>query len=124
MSYNDGKFYGFTNDEIFGSIMQNKRFCKAIIKAVLPDVNVVSVESIDTQKELGTKSDKRSKSVRLDIAVKDQAGNLYDLEMQVNNNHDITTHAVLSILDGSGYFRSRRAVHIIGTNIFDIPLCF
>ncbi|KAA9256930.1 Rpn family recombination-promoting nuclease/putative transposase [Lactobacillus jensenii] len=89
MSYNDGKFYGFTNDEIFGSIMQNKRFCKAIIKAVLPDVNVVSVESIDTQKELGTKSDKRSKSVRLDIAVKDQAGNLYDLEMQVNNNHDI-----------------------------------
>lgn len=63
MSYNDGKFYGFTNDEIFGSIMQNKRFCKAIIKAVLPDVNVVSVESIDTQKELGTKSDKRSKSV-------------------------------------------------------------
>ncbi|WP_155517713.1 Rpn family recombination-promoting nuclease/putative transposase, partial [Lactobacillus jensenii] len=68
---------------------QNKRFCKAIIQAVLPDVNVVSVESIDTQKELGTKSDKQSKSVRLDIAVKDQAGNLYDVEMQVNNNHDI-----------------------------------
>ncbi|NKC43696.1 Rpn family recombination-promoting nuclease/putative transposase [Lactobacillus mulieris] len=89
MSYHDDKFYGFTNDEIFGSIMQNKRFCKAIIQAVLPDVNVVSVENIDAQKELGTKSDKRSKPVRLDIAVKDQAGNLYDLEMQVNNNHDI-----------------------------------
>jgi hypothetical protein len=89
MSYHDDKFYGFTNDEIFGSIMQNKRFCKAIIQAVLPDVNVVSVKNIDAQKELGTKSDKQSKSVRLDIAVKDQAGNLYDLEMQVNNNHDI-----------------------------------
>ncbi|MDK6803211.1 Rpn family recombination-promoting nuclease/putative transposase [Lactobacillus mulieris] len=87
--FEDQKFYGFTNDEIFGSIMQNKRFCKAIIQAALPDVNVVSVESIDTQKELGTKSDKRSKSVRLDIAVKDKAGNLYDVEMQVNNNHDI-----------------------------------
>ncbi|MCT7772523.1 MAG: Rpn family recombination-promoting nuclease/putative transposase, partial [Lactobacillus mulieris] len=89
MPFNDNKFYGFTNDEIFGSIMQNKRFCKAIIQAALPDVNVLSVESIDTQKELGTKSDKQSKSVRLDIAVKDQAGNLYDVEMQVNNNHDI-----------------------------------
>jgi len=89
MSYHDDKFYGFTNDEIFGSIMQNKRFCKAIIQAALPDVKVVSVESIDAQKELGTKSDKRSKSVRLDIAVKDQSGNLYDCEMQVNNNHDI-----------------------------------
>ncbi|MCF1783720.1 Rpn family recombination-promoting nuclease/putative transposase [Lactobacillus mulieris] len=87
--FEDQKFYGFTNDEIFGSIMQNKRFCKAIIQAALPDVNVLSVESIDTQKELGTKSDKQSKSVRLDIAVKDQAGNLYDVEMQVNNNHDI-----------------------------------
>ena len=85
----DNKYYGFTNDEIFGSIMQNKRFCKAIIQAALPDVNVVSVESIDAQKELGTKSDKISKSVRLDIAVKDKAGNLYDVEMQVNNNHDI-----------------------------------
>ncbi|EEU20477.1 Rpn family recombination-promoting nuclease/putative transposase [Lactobacillus mulieris] len=87
--FEDQKFYGFTNDEIFGSIMQNKRFCKAIIQAALPDVNVVSVESIDAQKELGTKSDKISKSVRLDIAVKDKAGNLYDVEMQVNNNHDI-----------------------------------
>ena len=85
----DNKYYGFTNDEIFGSIMQNKRFCKAIIQAALPDVKVVSVESIDAQKELGTKSDKISKSVRLDIAVKDKAGNLYDVEMQVNNNHDI-----------------------------------
>ncbi len=85
----DNKYYGFTNDEIFGSIMQNKRFCKAIIQAALPDVKVVSVESIDAQKELGTKSDKRSKSVGLDIAVKDKAGNLYDVEMQVNNNHDI-----------------------------------
>ena len=83
------KYYGFTNDEIFGSIMQNKRFCKAIIQAALPDVNVVSVESIDAQKELGTKSDKSSKSVRLDIAVKDQAGSFYDVEVQVNNNHDI-----------------------------------
>ena len=89
MPFNDTKFYGFTNDEIFGSIMQNKRFCKAIIQAALPDVNVVLVESIDAQKELGPKSDKRSKSVRLDIAVKDQSGNLYDCEMQVNNNHDI-----------------------------------
>ncbi|MCF1783915.1 MAG: Rpn family recombination-promoting nuclease/putative transposase [Lactobacillus mulieris] len=89
MPFNDTKFYGFTNDEIFGSIMQNKRFCKAIIQAALPDINVVSVESIDAQKELGTKSDKHSKSVRLDIAVKDQSGNLYDCEMQVNNNHDI-----------------------------------
>ena len=87
--FEDQKFYGFTNDEIFGSIMQNKRFCKAIIQAALPDVNVVLVESIDAQKELGPKSDKRSKSVRLDIAVKDQSGNLYDCEMQVNNNHDI-----------------------------------
>ncbi|KRL63078.1 Rpn family recombination-promoting nuclease/putative transposase [Lactobacillus psittaci] len=83
------KYYGFTNDEIFGSIMQNKRFCKAIIQAALPDVNVVSIESVDAQKELGTKSDKRSKSIRLDIAVKDKVGNLYDVEMQVNNNHDI-----------------------------------
>jgi len=29
------KYYGFTNDEIFGSIMQNKRFCKAIIQATV-----------------------------------------------------------------------------------------
>lgn len=82
------KWYGFTEDKVFGWVMDNKDFCKYVIQAVLPDLKIAEVMSIDTQKEINRPKDV-SKDVRLDVLVKDTDGRLYDIEMQVANNGNL-----------------------------------
>ncbi|PXY86168.1 hypothetical protein [Lactobacillus melliventris] len=62
------EWYGFTNDEVFVSIMENKKYCKAILQAILPELKIKTIKTIEPQKVLGTKFDHASKDVRLDIA--------------------------------------------------------
>ena len=82
------KWYVITKDKVFGWVMDNKDFCKYVIQAVLPDLKIAEVMSIDTQKEINRPKDV-SKDVRLDVLVKDTDGRLYDIEMQVANNGNL-----------------------------------
>lgn len=82
------KWYGFTQDLVFGEVMKNKEFCKYMIQATIPELDEVKIINIETQKEFkGTDIDE--KGIRLDIFVKDDKGNLFDVEMQNTNEHNL-----------------------------------
>ena len=82
------KWFGFTEDKVFGWVMENKEFCKYLLQIILPEIKIESIDWLEKQKELNDYH-RKQKDVRLDILVKDEGQRLYDVEMQVANNHDI-----------------------------------
>lgn len=58
--------------------MQNKRLCQHLIEKIL-QIKIVEITYPDTEKSLDVRWD--SKSVRLDVYVKDETGRVYDIEM-------------------------------------------
>ncbi|WP_316244699.1 PD-(D/E)XK nuclease family transposase [Lactobacillus amylolyticus] len=55
---------------------------------ILPEIKIESIDWLEKQKELNDYH-RKQKGVRLDILVKDEDQRLYDVEMQIANNHDI-----------------------------------
>lgn len=64
---------------IFQRVMCNPRLCKHIIEKIL-SVEIAKIEYIIEEKNIEFNPD--SKSVRLDVYVNDDAGTVYDIEMQ------------------------------------------
>lgn len=84
----DGKWRTFSSDAVFGEVMSNKKFCKFVLQTILPEIDIADISYLQKQ-ELKGNPDEVSKDVILDIFVKDTAGRLYDVEMQVANQHNL-----------------------------------
>ena len=74
-----------SNDFIFCKVMSDKEICKEVLEVLL-ERKVGDILYIDEQKTIDLELD--SKSVRLDIFVKDDE-RIYNIEMQVVNNRNL-----------------------------------
>ncbi len=79
---------GFKDSVIFAWVVsENKDICLEILQIILPELNItriVEIRSEDTHKD-----SRVLRGVRFDVYVEDDKGRMYDIEMQVNNNHDL-----------------------------------
>ena len=67
---------------LFQKVMRNKRLCQHLIEKIL-QIKIADITYPDTEKTIDIRLD--SKSVRLDVYVKDETGRVYDIEMQCEN---------------------------------------
>ncbi|CCI81076.1 hypothetical protein [Lactobacillus hominis] len=44
-------WFGFTEDEVFGWVMEDKKFCRHILQIILPDIKISKVENLYLQKQ-------------------------------------------------------------------------
>lgn len=84
---NDQEYFGLTNDIIFGWIMKNDDNCLAIIRSILPELNITKIVRNDSQHDVTPITS--SRGVRFDVVVQDDQQRFYDVEMQVENNGDL-----------------------------------
>ena len=80
-------YFGLTNDIIFGWIMKNDGNCLAIIRAILPELNITSIVHKEVQHDIIPVASTRG--VRFDAVVQDDQKRYYDIEMQVENTGDL-----------------------------------
>ena len=67
------------DDFMFGAVMSNPKYCKPLLELVL-GIKVRKIEYPEPQKTINERYG--SKSVRLDVYVEDDAGTVYDVEIQ------------------------------------------
>ncbi|WP_156398987.1 Rpn family recombination-promoting nuclease/putative transposase, partial [Lactobacillus pasteurii] len=75
------KRYPFTEDKIFGWVMENQEFCLYLLQIILPDLNIKEIVEFQKQDAMGN-DDREAKDIRLDIKVVDDQGRIFDIEMQ------------------------------------------
>ena len=68
-----------TDDFMFGAVMRNPKLCKILLELILR-VKIRKIEYPELQKVLDERYG--SKSIRLDVYVEDEAGTVYDVEIQ------------------------------------------
>ena len=71
-----------TDDFMFGAVMRDPRRCKPLLELIL-DVKIRHIEYPELQKAINERYD--AKSIRLDVYVEDDAGTVYDIEIQTTN---------------------------------------
>lgn len=64
---------------LFQHMMRNKRLCKGLLEKIL-NIKIHDISYPETEKQIA--SSPLSKSVRLDVYVEDDAGTIYNVEMQ------------------------------------------
>ncbi len=74
------------DDFMFCKVMENEALCKTFLEIILSE-QIGKIKELSTQKALI--SNLESKSVRLDILVKDEQNRIYNIEMQVVNEHNL-----------------------------------
>ena len=84
-------YFGLTNDIIFGWIMKSEENCLAIIRAILPELNITSIIHKEIQHDITPVASTRG--VRFDAVVQDDQKRYYDIEMQVENTGDLGKRA-------------------------------
>ena len=84
-------YFGLTNDIIFGWIMKNDGNCLAIIRAILPELNITSIVHKEVYHDITPVTSTRG--VRFDAVVQDDQKRYYDIEMQVENTGDLGKRA-------------------------------
>ena len=111
------------DDFMFCKIMQDEDICKEFLEMVLAD-KIGKIIYLSSQDAVFTGSE--SKSVRLDLLVKDEAGKSYDIEMQVANEHNIPKRmryyqAAIDIafLDKGEHYKALNDSYIIFVCLFD-----
>ena len=88
---NNPVYFGLTNDIIFGWIMKSEENCLAIIRAILPELNITSIIHKEIQHDITPVASTRG--VRFDAVVQDDQKRYYDIEMQVENTGDLGKRA-------------------------------
>ena len=68
-----------TDDFMFGAVMRDPKLCKPLLERIL-GVKIRKIEYPELQKALNERYG--SKSIRLDVYVEDDAGTVYDVEIQ------------------------------------------
>ena len=75
-----------TDDMMFSTVLSEPQKCKEFLQRIL-GITIVELEMVTEQKTM--KNKRFGKGIRLDIYVKDQDGNVYDLEMQMTNTKEL-----------------------------------
>ncbi|CCI86840.1 Rpn family recombination-promoting nuclease/putative transposase [Lactobacillus gigeriorum] len=83
MDYEVPKEFGFTEDKIFGWVMENEEFCLYVLRIILPFLEIKEIVEFNKQDSLGN-DQRESKDIRLDIKVVDKNGRIFDIEMQTS----------------------------------------
>ena len=68
-----------SDDFMFGAVMQNPNLCKPLLELIL-GVKIRKIEYPELQKVINKHYG--SKAIRLDVYVEDEAGTVYDVEIQ------------------------------------------
>ena len=83
-------WFGFTEDKVFGMVMENKDFCKYLLEIIIPDLKIKNIDWLDKQVEINNSERKNAaKEVRLDVLVTDHEGRVFNIEMQTTDQDDI-----------------------------------
>ncbi|MGI0517814.1 Rpn family recombination-promoting nuclease/putative transposase [Treponema denticola] len=114
----------FMDDFMFCKVMQNPDLCKRLIEMILADT-IGKIAYISIQHNL--KNYEQAKSVRFDVLVQTENGNLYDVEMQVSNENNIPKRmrfyqaAIdISFLDKGNFYNDLNDSFIIFICLFDV----
>lgn len=75
-----------SNDFMFAKVMRNPELCKGMLERLL-DIKIDHIEYPEEQKVIDIS--KGSKSVRLDVYLKDEKGTVYNVEIQTTNNKNL-----------------------------------
>ena len=84
--YKDLSELTLMDDYMFGAVMQDESLAKTLIEAIL-DVKLRRVEYVEPQKSM--KEQYEARGVRLDLYVEDEAGNIYNVEVQTSNKRNL-----------------------------------
>lgn len=79
-----------SNDFMFGAVMHSEEICKLFLEELLGH-DIRRIEFIDRQKDLGDSYEYHG--VRLDVYLKDEAGTVFDVEMQAARSGDLPRRA-------------------------------
>lgn len=80
------KELNITDQFIFAKVMSNKNLCKAMLEKIL-NIKIRDIEYLDYEDTIQLAVD--SKGIRLDIYVEDEAGTVFNLEMQTTNYSEL-----------------------------------
>ena len=75
-----------TDDFIFGVVMRDPKKCKPLLEMIL-GVTINKIEYLEPQKSIAERYE--SKSIRLDVYVADDAGTVYDVEIQIESKKSL-----------------------------------
>ncbi len=75
-----------SNDFMFAKVMRNQELCKGMLERLL-DIQIDHIEYPEEQKAIDISKD--SKSVRLDVYLKDEKGTVYNVEIQTTSNRNL-----------------------------------
>ena len=75
-----------SNDFMFAKVMRNPELCKGLLERFL-DIQIDHIEYPEEQKAIDISKD--SKSVRLDVYLKDEKGTVYNIEIQTTNGKNL-----------------------------------
>ena len=75
-----------TDDFMFGAVMRNPRYCKPLLELVLR-VRIREIRYPELQKTIDERYG--SKSIRLDVYVEDEAGTVYNVEIQTTDKKNL-----------------------------------
>lgn len=113
------------NDFLFGKIMQDPALCREMLRRILPELNIERIEYPERQKIITPDMD--AHGVRLDIYVKDNAGSVYDVEIQMADTKELPKRSRyygsmidLQLLDKGQHYRELNRSYVIFICPFDI----
>lgn len=75
-----------SNDFMFAKVMRNPELCKGLLERLM-DIQIDHIEYPEEQKVIDISKD--SKSVRLDVYLKDEKGTVYNVEIQTTSNRNL-----------------------------------
>lgn len=75
-----------SNDFMFAKVMRNPELCKGMLERLL-DIQIDHIEYPEEQKAIDISKD--SKSVRLDVYLKDENGTVYNVEIQTTHSKNL-----------------------------------
>lgn len=82
----DWESIGLSNDFLFGKVMKNPELCKEMLELIL-GVEIERLEYPEAQKAID--EDKDGRGVRLDVYVKSQKGEIFNIEVQASDTKEL-----------------------------------
>ena len=76
-----------TNDVIFSIVMRQEKYCKPLLEFIF-GVKIKKIVYSNDQETISA-SVHTAKSIRLDVYVEDDAGTVYDIEVQTTNKYNV-----------------------------------
>ena len=75
------------NDVVFGVVMRQEKYCKPLLEFIL-GIKIKKIVYENDQETISAPVIK-AKSIRLDVYVEDNAGTVYDIEVQTTNKYNV-----------------------------------